>query len=178
MIATASEMKRRESTTAFSLIEVILAVAICAGAVVTIIALLPMLARDAGDAADLRAAQQLPGTLGVELRRIATVRGFDALATVVPTLSTPLADGLALVGARDGVRLKLASELAGEPAPDDQYFLIEVYRFSQPTLAYVPGGEVLPLHVRVSWPFRVRGAGTVTPRQERRSCGFMLAIHR
>lgn len=171
-------MKRRERTGAFSLIEVILAVGICAGAIVTIIALLPMLARDAGDAADLRAAQQLPGPLGVELRRIATVRGFDALATTVPPLSTPLADGLALVGARDGVRLKLASEPAGEPASDDQYFLIEVYRFAQPPFVYSPGGGVLPLYVRISWPYRVRGAGSPTLRRERRTCGFTLAVER
>jgi hypothetical protein len=120
----------------------------------------------------------MSGAVRVELRRIATVRGFESFATTVPPLSTPLADGLALVGARDGMRLKLASEHTGEPTSDEQYFLIELYRFVQPPLAYSTNGVALPLYVRISWPYRVRGVGSPTLRRERRTCGFTLAIER
>lgn len=160
------------------MIEVVLAVGVCAGAVVAILALLPMLARDAVDAADLRAAQQMSGSLGVELRRIAMARGLDALAGMVPVLSAPPGEGVSLVAARDGMSVRIESDVTGESQSDEQHFLIEVYRYSQPPLAYAPGGDVLPLYVRVSWPFRAQGTGTVTSRHERRSCGFTLSIHR
>lgn len=171
-------MRRRNVTAAFSLIEVVLAVGVCAGAIVTILALLPMLARDAADAADLRAAQQMSGALETELRRIATVRGVDAWASAVPPLSTPLSAGFALVGARDGISVKAANETAGDPPQEDQYFLIEVYRFSHPPMAHATEGGVLPLYARVSWPYRARGAGAPTLPRDRRSCEFTLAINR
>jgi type II secretory pathway pseudopilin PulG len=167
---------------AFSLLEVVIAVGVFAGAIVVILALLPSLTTQASRSADALAAQRLPDALRVELQRLATVGGFDALATNVPVMSAPLDDGLALVASRDAARLHALSYRA--PAAGDmllaseQFFLIEIWRFPSAPLAYDASGAALPVHVRVSWPYRVPSAGSPTALSDRASLTFNSAIVR
>lgn len=177
MIAPVFEMKHGRRQSGFSLVEVIVAVGLFAGAIVVVLALLPLLARQASEAAELRVAQQLPDAVSVELQRMVASQGFDAFVAAVPPIGAPFGEGLVLVGSRDGLRVRVANAVPGDEAAA-QYYAVEVLRFAQPPLAYDPAAFVLPLYVRVSWPYRVPGAGAPTVPRERRHCGFTLAIHR
>lgn len=177
MIAPVFEMKRARRPSGFSLVEVIIAVGLFAGAIVVVLALLPLLARQASEAAELRVAQQLPDAVRVELQRMVASQGFDAFAAAVPPIGTPLGAGLVLVGSRDGLRVRLASVVPGDEV-EASYYAVDVFRFAQPPLAYDPAAFVLPLQVRVTWPYRVPGASAPIVPRERRQCGFTLAINR
>ena len=172
----------RSSSKAFSLIEVTIAVGIFAVAVVVILALLPPLSRHAADSADALVAQSLPDCVKVELVRLATSGGFDALANRMPVMAAPLVDGFPLVAARDARRLHSADYLpplaAGQLSLVDQYFLVEVWRFDQPSLRFDPSAAFLAVYVRVSWPYRNPGAGIVTPLSARSQLTFIVSLNR
>jgi hypothetical protein len=172
---------RRDRHSAFSLVEVVIAVGIFAVAVATILALLPALTRPSSEATDSLVAQQQPDNLRIELQRLAGA-GFDALATAAPVMAAPLENGLLLVASRDGARLHSSGYLPPSASlripPDEQYFAVEVWRFSQPPLAYDAGAAVLPLYVRVSWPYRNPGSGTPTALADRKQVTFTVAINR
>ena len=158
-----------------------MAVGIFAMAVTTLIALLPALTRQLAESADALVAQQLPDNLRLELQRLASSR-FDALASAIPVMDAPLTDGLLLVASRDGARLHSASYLPpsanSQISPDEQYFAIEIWRFSQPPLAYDAAAAVLPLYVRISSPYRTPGATVPTAAADRSQFTFTLAIKR
>lgn len=172
----------RKSSRSFSLIEVIIAVGVFAVAVVVILALLPSLSRQAADSADALVAQSLPDSVRVELARLATGGGFDTLANRLPVMAAPLVDGLALVAARDARRLYSADYLpppvAGQLPQAEQYFLVEVWRFSQPPLRFDPSATVLAVYVRVSWPYWNPGATTATPLASRSQLTFTVSLNR
>ncbi|MBI2497848.1 MAG: prepilin-type N-terminal cleavage/methylation domain-containing protein [Opitutae bacterium] len=172
---------RRIRQAGFSLLEVVIAVGVFALAVTAVLALLPMLTRQAAAAADTLAAQQFPDALRVELQRLARA-DFDALAAAIPVMTAPLENGLPFVATRDGARLHSSGHL---PPPVDaripdaeQYFAIEVWRFNQPPLAYDPGAAVLPLYVRVSGPCRIPGSTAPTALADRHQVTFTLALNR
>lgn len=175
-------MRCARSCPGFSLVEVVIAVGIFAAAVTVALALLPALARQAGDAGDALTAQRLPDGIRVELQRLAESGGFDALATRVPVMAAPLTGGLELVAARDGARLHSVGYLPPPPGEQlplaEQYFAIEVWRFAQPPLAYDSAAAVLPLQVRVSWPYRVPTAAGVTTMADRRQLTFAVSLRR
>lgn len=136
---------------AFSLIEVVIAVAIFAGAVTVLLALLASTLRDSSDAADVQTALRLPGAVEVALREIAAREGLPALAGHIPVMDVSADRGLLLVATREGEFVRLA----GDTQIRGEYFLIDVRRFGAGPLAFATERTVLPLQVRVSWPYRV-----------------------
>jgi len=167
---------------AFSLIEVIIAVGVFAVAVVVILALLPSMSRQAMDSADTLVAQSFPDSVRAELSRLAANGGFDALADRLPVMAAPLVDGLSLVAARDARRLYspdyLPPPVAVQLPPAEQYFFVEVWRFSQPPLRHDPTSAVLAAYVRVSWPYQIPGATGSTPLSARSQLTFTVALNR
>lgn len=180
MTGKAFEMKTTHPSRAFSLIEVIIAIAIFALAAVIMLQMLPSLARSAGETGDALAAQGISGALQVEIARQIATNGLVAVADQVPVMGSTLADGMTYVAARSGGVVSARDEFL--PAPElrlpesSQYFLIETWRFAQPPLAYSAGDDVLVLFVRVSWPYRVPGAGEATPPPARRQTHFVLSL--
>lgn len=160
---------------AFSLVEVVVATGIVAIAIAAVMGLLPVLTRQAAESAEVLVAQQLAEPLRVELDRVARERGLDALAGWVPILSSAGQPGFACVATRDGGRVRIASE---STTVDEQFHLIEMWRFAAPPLAYEPGRPVLPLQVRVSWPYRTRGGTAPTASGDRKQLLFVVAISR
>lgn len=175
-------MRRTRTYRGFTLIEVVIAVGIFAAAVTVALALLPALTRQAGDAGDAQAAQRLPDGIRVELQRLAVTGGFDALANRVPVMSSPLPGGLDLVAARDCSRVHSGSYLPpalSEQLPlAEQYFAVEVWRFSQPPLAYDPAAAVLALTVRVSWPYHAPASPAPVALADRQQITFTLSLRR
>jgi hypothetical protein len=166
---------------AFTLLEVVIATGVFAIGVVGIIALLPALGREMAMAEEQQAAHGLPDAIRLELRRLAERGGFDALAARIPLENSPLADGLALHAPRSGVFVQSAEYLppdAGRLPDEERHFLIEAWRFGSAPLAFVTGGAALPLHVRVSWPYRIAGSPNPVAAGERRSVSFNLAVAR
>ncbi|MDI1337800.1 MAG: prepilin-type N-terminal cleavage/methylation domain-containing protein [Lacunisphaera sp.] len=165
----------------FSLLEVVIAVGIFAVAVTVTLALLPSLTRQAADGADGLSAQCLPDSLRIELQRLAS-GNFNGLATAAPVMTAPLTNGLDFVATRDGSRLHSSTYLAPAASAlipaDEQYFAIEVWRFNQGTLGYDANAAILPLYVRVSWPYRNPGSGTPAALADRSQLTFAVAINR
>lgn len=166
----------------FSLVEVAIAVGVFASALVVVLALLPSLGAQSARAGESFVAQRLPDALRIELQRLAAEGGFESLAAQVPPLGGPQPpDGLAFVATRGGRSLHALDYLPptnGARMPEaEQFFLIEVWRFAVGPLAEAPAGVVLPVKVRVSWPYRGTGAGVVALR-ERSTLEFNLTLRR
>ena len=172
----------RNKLSAFSLLEVIIAVAIFAGAVTAMLGLLPLLTRQSMTSADTLSALRLSDALRVELTRMATAGGFNALAGQTRPLTALLPETCLLVATRNAAQLHSlvyqSPPAAGQIREDSQYFLIEAWSFNVAPLAFESSGAVLALHVRVSWPYRVPGSLAVTPIAGRETVGFNLAIPR
>jgi hypothetical protein len=179
---TDSPVSSELNISAFSLVEVVLAVGIFAVAVTVILALLPALARQGGSSADSLVALRLPDAVNVELQRVASAGGFDALAAQAKPMSMPLPVTLQLVASHEADRIHSIDyqppSVTQQIAETEQYFLIEAWQFTQPTLAYDPSGANLALHVRVSWPYRTAGTMTATPLSERDFVTFCVVINR
>ncbi|MBX3735376.1 MAG: hypothetical protein KF715_01695 [Candidatus Didemnitutus sp.] len=162
--------------------EVVIAVGVFAGAIAVVLALLPSLTAQSASSADALVAQRLPDAVRVEMQRLATIGSFDALATNVPVMTGPLDNGLAFVAARDGARLHTLNYLSTATGDvlllREQYFLVEIWRFPAAPLAYEATGAVLPVYVRVSWPYRVADAGSPVALENRNSLTFTCAINR
>jgi type II secretory pathway pseudopilin PulG len=173
-------MRRPQKASAFSLVEVVIAVGVFAIAITGILAVLPAITRNAADSAESFTAQGLTDAVESELTRL-SAKAFDSLANAVPVMSTPLDHGLELVAAHDGEHVQSLSLFAPTTVrlgPDDQFFLIESWRFNESPLAYAPTGTVLPLFVRVSWPYRLPGVARPVPLSDRSQFTFTLAISR
>jgi len=167
---------------AFSLVEVIIAVGVFSVAIMVILSLLPALSRSAADSADVLVAQSLPESVRVELSRLAANSGFDALANRLPVMAAPLADGLPFVAARDARCLYSTDYLpppaAGRLQETEQYFLIEAWRFNPLPLRFDPASAVLPVYVRISWPFQNPGSSGATPMNARSQLTFTVSLNR
>lgn len=173
-------MSCRARKRAFSLIEVVIAVGIFAIGITVVLALLPSLVRQGTESGDRLVAQRLPDAVHAELQRL-SLAGFDALAAQTPVMGTPLDHGLALVAARDGVRLHsrdYRAPLSGRIADNDQYFLVECWRFPDGALRYDGAQSTLALTVRVSWPYRVPGAAAPTDPASRHDLMFTVSLNR
>ena len=175
-------MKARRTFRGFSLVEVVIAVGVFAVGVGAILLLVPSLAKHGAESADFVTAQQLPDALRVELRRVAETQGFDQLASSLPLLESPLANGREFVAARDGVRLHAVDSPpnAGALSPAEQYFLIECWSFATEPLAPSATKAFLATYVRVSWPYRVGSGGAVvtTSPESRNQFTFACGINR
>jgi hypothetical protein len=164
-------MKCRGAIVAFSLVEVIIAVSLFAGAVTVIIALTGALLRQSADTAGMMTAQTLPESIKVELSRLAAA-GF---------MATPLDDGFALVASRDGTRVQSLAWLLpaiGRIPSAEQYYLIECWRFPSEPLSFEAQKAFLALHVRVSWPYRIPGATGEVALADRNQVSFAVSLNR
>jgi type II secretory pathway pseudopilin PulG len=157
-------------SSAFTLLEVVVAIGILA---VTLIALLGLLAastRPAGVIADTQVAAHLGENIQDELERLKAGLGLDGLAAMVPPGGS--AAPLQLVATRDGLRVLRAdgtAAAAGNPLNDplrpgianrDRYYLAEVTQ--QLDLPYAPGAGFLAVSVRVTWPYRLAAGPPTT----------------
>lgn len=172
-------MNRWRATRGFTLLEVVIAIGLFVTAVTVIIGLIAGLSRQGADSADMLAAQQLPAPLQVELSRLASP-GLDSLAGRMPVMASPLMGGLAFAAARDAVRVDSLEYL---PGPDllpanEQYYLVECWRFPSEPLRFDGQKGFLALYVRVSWPYRLPGAPGPTEPADRSQITFTLSLNR
>lgn len=178
-------MHRGSSRLGFTLMEVLLAVAILAGAVLVVLGLLPGLARQNMASATRLEAQRLPSALAIELRRVAAA-DFEALAARVPVMAAPLRAGFPLVASRSDPRVMTRDYLlplaAERLATDQHYFLLECWRFPNEPLRYETGAPGMAVWVRVSWPYRLPGGNsgsfTATDHAERQEFAFTVFLSR
>ncbi len=167
---------------AFSLLEVVIATGIFAAAVTVLLAFLPALAGQAAGSADTLAALRLPDAIRIELQRVAAAGGLDSLAAQITPMSSPLPATLSLVASRDTTQVQSLGYLppvaTEQIAPAQQYYLVEVWRFTAGPPAYDSSGAVLALHVRVSWPYLTPGTAAATPLAARERVAFNMALNR
>ena len=146
------------------------------------LALLPALTRQAALSADTLAALRLPDAVQVELRRMASAGGFEALAAQARPMASPLPDTLRLVASRDAAQVQALNYEPPDPAnglnESAQFFLIEIWSFSEGPLAFDAAGAGIALHTCVSWPYRHPGSPTATAAAERERVTFNLASRR
>lgn len=170
-------MKTRTAQRAFSLVEVVIAVAIFGFALTAMLALLPALTRQAAESAETLAAQRLPDAVRVELRAVAERNGFGALATMLPALSAPLKNGATFAAPRDGSWVKRVETSVAIDVVE-AYYAIEIWRFAEATAGLESATAPLAAYVRVSWPWRAPGALVDTPLEQRHQFTFVVAIDR
>lgn len=173
-------MKPRLHARAFSLVEVIIAAGLFAVSVTVVLALLPALARQGGEAHDSLAAQRLADALKAELTRVGG-SGFDALAAQVPVMSGPPGSGLKFVANREATRLHSTDyqpPASGHLATNEQYFLLECWRFPDEPLSFAASKGFLAAMVRVSWPYRLPGSSTPVPAESRHEILLTVTLNR
>ncbi len=162
----------------FTLLEVVIAIGVVAVGVVTVLGLLPALGRQSAGSTEAMAAMRITDALRVEVRRLAATEGWDALAGRLPIMGASLADGYQLAALRDGGALHSLTDPPASAviAPERQFFLIEVWRFASPPLAYEPGAPLLAVHARISWPYRIPGSAMIIPlaNREQLACNVSL----
>jgi hypothetical protein len=172
----------RQAIRGFSLLEVVIAVGVFAGAVSVMLGLLPFLARQAGTTADSMTATQLPDAIRLELQRVGSTGGFEALAGQCSPLGVPLPATFTLVADRSAQRVQTLDYLppaGGERiSPAARYFVIEVWRHDTEPLVFAPGTHLLALQVRVSWPYHLPGTTAATMLADREQITFNLALYR
>jgi len=155
----------KPSRQGFSLVEVIIAIAVAGGALAVILAFLSGLLRATADVADHQMALQLAGAIESRL--------YEEMGGTFPG---GLQAGRVLVADKEGTNLR--GELESDAVPAPAYFHIEVSGFSQPPLAYQAGRGVLPLRVRVSWPYSavLSAAGNPSASANTQSVEFIVTL--
>ncbi len=144
---------------AMTLIEVVLAIAIFAGVIVSVLGLLGPSIRRVGDVLDASVASRIVDGVDFELGRIS----LDAVAGATDGAS------LAIVASADGTRVvrldaadnAITDNPPGIPVVDQRFFLIEVSRLEKPV--YATGDGFIGLSIRASWPHFRPGATEATP---------------
>lgn len=166
---------------AFSLIEVVIATAIVAVGVTTVLALLAALVKNSTHAGSSAGALALAPAIQTYLQRRADVDSLDRWVSDLP-LASASTTGLRYVAARTGDQLRLLSEAEIEMPPRDQFYLIELGRFSGTApLGYETGANHLAVHVTITWPFRtltLDGLASEVPPDARDAITFNLGIMR
>ncbi len=157
---------------ALSLVEVMVAVGICAVTVVGVVGLFGPAVRDTREVAERRVVHRL--TVGVDeaLRR----GGFGAAEAATASGAT-----LQLVARADGMHLVALADAANDPvsgippgiASAERYFLIEGTRARRP----VSETACLVVEVRVSWPYGFPPDGAIVPAAQRSEYRFHSAIN-
>lgn len=171
-------MATRRCLPGFSLIEVVIAIALVGGGVAVILALFPSIAQRTSDSADAHTALRLAG--GVQAQLVAeSAAGFDALVGSIPVIQTDPELGKQYVASRDGSDVRLAT--AAQNDVRGQYFLIVIRKYGSGPLAYDGQGVQLTVNVVVSWPYRVpsgTGLTNALPVADRRSVTYDLGVIR
>lgn len=156
-----------------SLVEVLVAVGICAVAVVAAVTLFGPAVRATREAGDRRAAVRLAERIDAELRHA----GFAAVAAATGGGGT-----LRLVARADGSRIVRLEDADNDPdtgAPPgipaaERYFGVEVARALRPA----SGAGCVVLEVRVRWPLALPPDGALVPEAQRSEYRFHTAINR
>lgn len=156
-----------------SLVEVLIAVGICAVAVVAAVTLFGPAVRATREVGDRRAAARLAERIDIELRR----EGFASV-----TASTEGGAALRLVSRADGSRIVVAADADNDPdtgAPPgipaaERYFDIVATRALRPA----SDGVCVVVEVRVRWPLALPPDGAVVPEAQRSEYRFHTAIDR
>ena len=140
-----------------SLVEVLVAVGLCAVAVLATVALFGPALEGAREAESRRAALRLADAVDGELRRA----GYEAVAGAVDA-----EPGLVLWASADGARVVRREDADNDPAtgvpaglaPAARHFLVEVRRATRPESS----AAMLALAVTISWPFATPPEGRET----------------
>jgi hypothetical protein len=152
---------------AFTLVEVVMAIGVLAGTVVTVLVLQGAIGRSVSEISSQERASQLMDASMIELARLrdrpvadGQPNRLDALAAVIPASDS--SQPLKLVGARDGLRVVNEGE-ADDPTIGvprrDRYYVIEVRQQPAP-LDYRRDAGYLALRLTVRWPYQIAtGAG-------------------
>jgi type II secretory pathway pseudopilin PulG len=156
-----------------SLVEVLVAVGICAVAVVAAVTLFGPAVRATREVGDRRAAARLAERIDTELRR----EGFAAVAA-----ATEGGAALRLVARADGSRIVPIAEANNDPdtgAPlgipaAERYFDIAATRALRPA----SNDACVVLEVRVRWPLALPPDGVLAPEAQRSEYRFHMAIDR
>lgn len=162
----------------FSLVEVVIAIAVLAVSVTGVLALLPIVTRQTSEASESLVAHGMAGAIEAELSGIAQREGWAALVAKLPGAGN--AAGLALVATRQGECIG-AMETSVLPATE-QFFLIQLWKLD----AVASGGgatgfESLAVQVKVAWPYRLPvgdGSTIETKAEVRASAQFLLSVRR
>ncbi|HEX9783779.1 MAG TPA: prepilin-type N-terminal cleavage/methylation domain-containing protein [Opitutaceae bacterium] len=137
----------------FSLIEVVIAVAVFAGSIVAILGLLGPTLQTTREVIDSAVAARLADGINEELNRV----GFDFVkGATSPPGEGETANPLELFAIADGSRV--AEKLLANSTTDDRaialpdrYFRIIVRQLAEPA----PSDVFVALNIRVEWPFRL-----------------------
>lgn len=156
-----------------SLVEVLVAVGLCAVAVVAAVALFGPVVRATRETADRRTAVRLAAALEAELRQ----GGFAAV-----TAATAGGAVLEFVARADGSQVVRLAEADNDPVggappgipPAARYFLAEV----RPALRPAGDAACLVLEVRVRWPLALPPDGGIVPEAQRAEFRFHTALNR
>lgn len=155
----------------FSLIEVVIAIAVVAGGLAVILALLPTLMRNAESAAEAHIALRLPDAVHAALKQ--EIRGdFASFAAGIRS------DGLDLVAEKNGSNVRRVDAI--DDPVRSRHFLIEVRGVDSGELAYNDGDAVLVMHVTVSWPYQALAGAELLPvsdETDRQTITFNLGLN-
>lgn len=164
---------RFQAQRGLSLVEVLVAVGLCAVAVVAAVALFGPAVRATREVGDRRAAVRLGERIDVELRRA----GFAAVAAATDGSAT-----LRLLARADGSPIVRLEEADNDPSTGtppgipaaERHFEIAVTRALRPA----SGGSCVVLEVRVRWPLALPPDGVLVPESQRSEYRFHTAINR
>lgn len=168
-------MRFDQSTKAFSLIEVVIAVGIFSFGITLVLGLFGSLQRDSSQARAARVGASLASSVVVQLQSRVSSSQLSGLAGALPVITTASDDGLLFVAAADGSDLRAFD--AAESPRRDQFFLVEARKFGSGPLVFDPTRASLAVSIRVSWPYRpLGGTGVATPPEVRESLTFNTAV--
>lgn len=154
---------RRVNRSGFSLLEVVIAIGVVASGVTVLLALLPGLLRSTAESVDLQVALRLADAIEVRLD--------EARAGAFPG---GVQNGLTLVADKAGTAVwREAQTDTTSRAP---YFHIAVRAFASGDLAHQAGRSVLPLQVRVAWPYEAVVAAGDGEAGNYQTVGFVVTL--
>lgn len=165
--------KRTGPLRGLSLVEVLVAVGICAVAVVAAVTLFGPAVRATREVGDRRAVVRLAERIDAELR----LAGFTVVAAATGGGGT-----LRLVARADGSRIVRLEDADNDPSSGvppgipaaERYFGVEVARALRPA----SDAACVVLEVRVRWPLALPPDGAVVPETQRSEYRFHTAINR
>lgn len=151
-------MKRKLREGAFSLVEVVVAVAVFAGVIVAVLGLLGPSLRVTREALDSTVAARLADAIDGELRLL----GFGSATTITATAD------ITLFASPDGARVSLSNEPSTSLkylGTQERYFAVFIRRLENPPTT----ATLLPLEIRAEWPYLRSDAESPPLRDDRRA---------
>jgi len=166
---------------AFSLIEVVIAVAVFAGAIVAILGLLGPLMQNTREVLDSATAARLADSVDAELERLVRDPNFGFEWVEEQTSGE---DFIELFGLQDGSYIVVADAAKNDPVTGkprgilarDRYFRIVIRQLDAPASS----DTFLALSIRAEWPYAVPAGenGVTTDETERQWFAFNTGLHR